>query len=80
MMETTYISKCCGAEVREVYCYEHVCKKCNRLCQVEEVCEYCLGTGEIPTDEDDGEGHTARGVGTRKCFCRMSPDEPENDL
>jgi len=36
----------------------------------DDVCEYCNGTGEIATDEDDGEGHTMRGVGTRKCICQ----------
>ncbi len=27
----------------------------------------CDGSRELVTDEDDGEGHTMRGVGTRKC-------------
>lgn len=30
-------------------------------------CETCGGEGEVATDEDDGEGHTMRGVGTAKC-------------
>lgn len=34
------------------------------------VCEWCEGTGEVATDEDDGEGHTMRGVGTKKCICQ----------
>lgn len=39
--------------------------------QVEIVCDECLGEGEVATDESDGEGHTMRGVGTRKCHkCR----------
>lgn len=35
----------------------------------EMVCEYCEGTGEMACDEDDGEGHIMRGVGTTKCIC-----------
>ena len=35
-----------------------------------EECEYCGGTGEVATDEDDGEGHTMRGVGSQKCICQ----------
>lgn len=33
-------------------------------------CEECRGTGEVSTDEDDGEGHTMQGVGTEKCLCQ----------
>jgi len=40
----------------------------------EGACAECGGTGEIATDEDDGEGHTARGVGTKKCLC-VTEDE-----
>lgn len=36
----------------------------------EERCEHCHGSGEVATDEDDGEGHTMRGVGTQKCICQ----------
>ena len=43
----------------------------------DEVCELCGGTGEITTDEDDGEGHIQRGVGTRKCICQIEHDEEE---
>lgn len=41
----------------------------------------CDGSGEISVDEDDGEGHTARGVGTRKCECQIPDDdyEPETE-
>lgn len=35
----------------------------------------CDGSGEIPADEDDGEGHTMRGVGTQKCLCKAKNDE-----
>lgn len=30
-------------------------------------CPTCCGTGEVPADEDDGEGHTARGVASAPC-------------
>ncbi len=33
-------------------------------------CEHCHGEGEVRTDEDDGEGHTMQGVGTKKCICQ----------
>ena len=36
----------------------------------EDKCEWCDGTGEVATDEDDGEGHLMRGVGTKKCICQ----------
>lgn len=38
----------------------------------EERCEHCFGSGEVATDEDDGEGHTMRGVGTQKCICQSN--------
>lgn len=86
-MDTTLISKCCRVEAREDY-KPHprdkhedidiwVCTKCEKECEVEEVCGFCLGTGEVSVDEDDGEGHTARGVGTRKCTAAIHADEPE---
>lgn len=37
----------------------------------EEVCTDCYGTGIVATDEDDGEGHTMRGVGESKCICQV---------
>jgi len=35
------------------------------------LCPYgiCDGSGVVSTDEDDGEGHTMRGVGERPCLC-----------
>ena len=39
------------------------------------MCEYCGDTGEINTDEDDGEGHLQVGVGTQKCICKTKVDE-----
>lgn len=35
-----------------------------------EVCDICKGTGEVSTDESDGEGHLQRGVGVQKCECQ----------
>ena len=35
----------------------------------------CDGSGEISTDESDGEGHIMRGVGTQKCLCKTNQDE-----
>lgn len=43
--------------------------------QDEDECEECGGTGEVATDEDDGEGHLMRGVGSQKCICQISSDE-----
>jgi len=36
----------------------------------EKRCEYCHDTGEVATDESDGEGNIMRGVGTAKCECQ----------
>lgn len=36
-----------------------------------DMCAECLDTGEVATDEDDGEGHLMQGVGTRKCICQL---------
>lgn len=38
-------------------------------------CPECDGTGEVAIDIDDGEGHTERGVGTKKCICKLTTDE-----
>ncbi len=44
----------------------------------DDVCELCGGTGEIPTDIDDGEGHIMQGVGTEICPCkRRTKDEDD---
>lgn len=37
------------------------------LLMTEYVCTYCGGEGYIATDEEDGEGHTMRGVGRERC-------------
>lgn len=86
-MEKVLISKCHRAEVREEYGQEddngvehplglYVCEKCQDSCEVEEVCGECLGTKKVATDEDDGEGHTMRGVGEQKCpSCSITNEE-----
>ena len=43
-----------------------------------QLCELCGGTGEIATDEDDGEGHTLRGVNSElcpKCHTKRSAED-----
>lgn len=59
----------CSSDCRRDGCIEHGCT-CGGEWHEDEECEYCGGTGEVPTDEDDGEGHIQRGVGTRMCICR----------
>ena len=52
--------------------YDEICKDCGE----KKVCEICGGSGEVSCDEDDGEGHMQRGVGTEKCECKISePDD-----
>ena len=41
------------------------------------VCAHCLGTGEVSTDESDGEGHTMVGVGTTSCPCQEKEEVEE---
>lgn len=41
----------------------------------EEICEFCLGEGEVSTDERDRDGNWERGVGTQRCICQLS--EPD---
>lgn len=83
MHETTIISKCCKAEVSN-YCDAedtcrtlHMCNRCGFDCEVTKVCMYCLGTGKISIDEEDGEGHTMRGVGEQRCYCQIKEREYE---
>lgn len=53
------------------------CPKCHEECDVEEVCDECLGTGEVTVDEQvyAGEPHMAP-IGTRTCICKL-PDEDD---
>lgn len=76
--EKVLISKCHRAEAWEMSESKlYRCSKCKEKCEVEEVCAFCLGDGEVSTDEQDGEGHTMRGVGTQTCPCSVK--EPEYD-
>jgi len=80
-MATIEVSKCCLADLVEDFKENprdhhdpieiYTCSKCKKECEVEEVCEFCYGEGEVSTDESDGEGHIMRGVGTQKCICRI---------
>ena len=45
--------------------------------QESSVCMYCLGTGGVSVDERDRDGNWERGVGTRKCECRLNDQENE---
>ena len=45
----------------------------------EDECEFCGGDGYVTVDEDDGEGHSMGGVGSRRCICRQSVDDYEQD-
>lgn len=55
-METKLISKCCN--VTAVYDEKddgspvYTCLECEKDCQVNEVCEKCLGTGEVQISHD----------------------------
>lgn len=77
-METTYISKCCKTPTKEDENDEQIriCTKCQKNCEVEEVCAHCLGTGEVWAMGSvyPGEPHQAL-VDMRDCpFCKHSPD------
>ena len=86
--ETVQVSVCCKADAIEDFKDNprdhhdpieiYTCSKCQKECEVEDVCAFCLGEGEYSTDESDGEGHVMRGVGTQKCHCKM-PDEDDRD-
>lgn len=45
-------------------------------CQEKEVCEYCMGTGEVFEDEYDREGQLigVRTIGPKKCICKLDID------
>ncbi len=34
------------------------------------ICGLCGGSGEVTTDESDGEGNIQKGVGSQTCLCR----------
>ncbi len=89
MDETIIISKCCRREAIEDFKDNpidkdnpipiYICPKCKQECEVETVCAYCLGTGEINTMEEvyPGEPYMAS-IGTQTCYCqRRSNDDDE---
>lgn len=78
MTKTYHISKCCKGDAEYIFDDKndgYLCLKCGKMCEVE--CEYCGGTGEVSTDETDESGNVMRGVGTRKCECRLNDQEDE---
>lgn len=88
-METIEVSKCCLAEPIEDHRTDwrdhhnqidiYTCSKCKNECEVEEVCAFCLGDGEVSTDETDSDGNVMQGVGTQKCVCRIDEEEYDED-
>ena len=52
----------------------NLCMNCGG--EVDEVCEFCLGEGEVVVDEAvyPGEPHTAP-IGTRKCICQTEESD-----
>ena len=88
-MSTIEVSSCCKAPLVEDYRDNprdhhdpieiYTCEKCKKECEVEEVCEDCLGTGEVDTMEQvyANEPHTAP-IGTRACHCQAREEEYDN--
>lgn len=84
MLETITKSKCCKAnfdykenERNEIEIY--ICNKCDQICEVEDLCEFCLGDGVVDTDETDSDGNVARGVGSAKCICQIHDEDGDYD-
>lgn len=71
------VSNCCQFPAKEGYEDSGICGDCLEHCEY--VCEMCEGTGEVSVDEDDGEGHTMRGVGTQKCLCQIKDRQDDMD-
>ena len=77
--KTLYCKKC-RRERHEDQCDEKygklLCVECGSV--VEEVCEWCLGTGEITEDgwNDDAKAYE-RGTESRKCPCQLPDNEDE---
>lgn len=68
-MSLKEVSQCCGEPVIAMHGTE-ICSHCNLECLVEQVCADCMGTGYLPVDEDDGEGHITAGTGSKPCHCQ----------
>ena len=49
------------------------------LIQAGLMCEFCLDSGEIIEDGNDGEGHITRGTEVRKCQ-EHGPDRSDEDV
>ncbi len=80
-MEKTRISKCCKVEAEYVYNDVndgYMCPKCKKICEIEEVCAWCLGTGEVVTSEQvyPNEPHMAD-IGTRVCSCQEQDEDDD---
>ncbi len=39
--------------------------------KVDEICEFCGGTGKVSEDGQDSSGNWEKGVETRKCICQL---------
>lgn len=88
-METIEVSVCCKAEVIEGFKDNprdhhdpieiYTCVKCEKECDVEDVCAECGGTGEVSVMEAvyPGEPHMAD-IGTQKCPCQRRDQEDED--
>lgn len=86
--ETIEVSECCRADLVEGFKNNprdhhdpieiYTCAKCEKECEVEEVCAVCRGEGEITVDEQvyPGEPHMAP-TGIRKCECQIRDDGEE---
>lgn len=73
MDEEKYRSSCCESGFTEYNNEQSTneasyrCNQCQRICDVVQVCGYCMGTKEIITDERDEAGNVAKGVVSKKC-------------
>lgn len=84
------VSTCCRVEAIEDFKENprdhhdpieiYTCSKCKKECDVEDVCEYCLGTGETTEMERvyPNEPHMAP-IGTRKCECQIRENDDYDD-
>lgn len=82
MVETILVSTCCQADVTAHLAGDesaHQCTACEKVCDVEEVCADCYGTGEVTTMEYvyAGEPHMAP-IGTRRCHCQVREYEHDD--
>lgn len=45
--------------------------------EMEEVCEFCGGTGEVETDIFDEDSHQYQPVGIKECICQLRENDDE---